>query len=168
MFIGSTAVLFINSSLKRPVSQLWHGKTFPIVIPRKALERAKEVQHLEVRNLRYSVQMSKGKVQILIQVHILRRIFSMISIPYTSLRYTKISMQFLQSNQLVRQFPSESDWISHCLLLCSWDPPVLQASTGHCAVYAEESVYRQIDTLLAQEKKGPRVQLHEYVCRMCV
>lgn len=31
--------------------------------------------------------MSKGKVQILIQVHILRRIFSMISIPYTSLRY---------------------------------------------------------------------------------
>ena len=37
------------------------------------------------------------------------------------------------------------------------DFPVLQASTGHCAVYAEESVYRQIDTLLAQEKKGPRV-----------
>eukprot|EP00434_Breviolum_minutum_P017756 symbB.v1.2.015671.t1/scaffold1178.1/size133623/4 len=32
----------------------------------------------------------------------------------------------------------------------------LEASTGHCAVYAEESVYRQIDTLLAQEKKGPR------------
>lgn len=35
------------------------------------------------------------------------------------------------------------------------DPSTLcrcgEASTGHCAIFAEESVYQQIDTLLAKE-----------------
>jgi hypothetical protein len=35
-----------------------------------------------------------------------------------------------------------------------------EASTGHYAVFAEESVYRQIDTLLAKEKDAWLLQMH--------
>lgn len=61
--------------------------------------------------------------------------------------------------------PSEKKKIRMKALQRAKEVQNLEASTGHCAVFAEESVYRQIDTLLAKEKDVWLLQMHlQYFC----